>query len=118
MTNKDVIRILRAYQRGNMEEDIPPHSFDLTDETVEHIIAALERDKWISAITPPDTHRFVLVMNDEGRCGVAQYVGDDIEPITPWQIAYCLYDVDTWDDKEQGPVCWWRELPEAPKEET
>lgn len=78
----------------------------------------LERDRWIKASTPPDTNRFVLVMNDDGRCGVAQYVGDDIAPITPWQIAYCLYDVDTWDDEEQGPVCWWKELPEPPKEET
>lgn len=81
-------------------------------------ISALERDRWISVEEPPDTNRFVLVMNDDGRCGVAQYVGDDIAPITPWQIAYCLYDVDTWDDEEQGPVCWWRELPEPPKEET
>lgn len=38
---------------------------------------------------PPD-NRFVLVCNDDHRYGVAQYVGDD--GLTPWQIAYCLYD--------------------------
>ena len=108
MTNEEAIAELR-----DIETDDPQ-----IREVYDLAIAALERDRWISASTPPDNNRFVLVMNDEGRCGVAQYVGDDIAPITPWQIAYCLYDVDTWDDEEQGPVCWWRELPEPPKEET
>lgn len=62
---------------------------------------------------PPD-NRFVLVCNDDHRYGVAQYVGDD--GLTPWQIAYCLYDVDLWDDEEQGPVRYWMPI-EPPKEE-
>ena len=62
---------------------------------------------------PPD-NRFVLVCNDDHRYGVAQYVGDD--GLTPWQIAYCLYDVDLWDDEEQGPVRYWMPI-EPPKED-
>lgn len=108
MTNEEAIAELR-----DIETDDPE-----IREAYALAIAALSHDRWISVEEPPDTNRFVLVMNDDGRCGVAQYVGDDIAPITPWQIAYCLYDVDTWDDEEQGPVCWWRELPEPPKEET
>jgi len=116
MTNEEAIKIIKDYDvygcgYCHQGGDEIPKAFDLA-------ISALERDRWISVEEPPDTNRFVLVMNDDGRCGVAQYVGDDIAPITPWQIAYCLYDVDTWDDEEQGPVCWWRELPEPPKEET
>lgn len=114
MTNEQAIKIISEtpVTYANPDEQ------GVWDEALRLAIAALERDRWISASTPPDTNRFVLVMNDEGRCGVAQYVGDDFASITPWQIAYCLYDVDTWDDEEQGPVCWWRELPEPPKEET
>ena len=111
MTNEEAIILLTLCKEVHS-------SFKEGCEALDLAISALERDRWISASTPPDTNRFVLVMNDEGRCGVAQYVGDDIAPITPWQIAYCLYDVDTWDDEEQGPVCWWMELPEPPKEET
>lgn len=62
---------------------------------------------------PPD-NRFVLVCNDENRYGVAQYVGDD--GLTPWQIVYCLYDVDLWDDEEQGPVRYWMPI-EPPQED-
>lgn len=43
MDNNEVISILRKYQYGG--EILPPHSFDLNTETVEFIIAALERDK-------------------------------------------------------------------------
>ena len=28
------------------------------------------------------------------------------------------YDIDIWDNEEQGPVCYWMSLPEQPKEET
>lgn len=120
MTDKEAIEFLK-----NMIDTESLRNITAQDKTIcqyhiealQKAISALERDRWISVEEPPDTNRFVLVMNDDGRCGVAQYVGDDIAPITPWQIAYCLYDVDTWDDEEQGPVCWWRELPEPPKED-
>ena len=69
---------------------------------------------WISVKDRlPDSNRFVLVCNDDGHMMIAQY----IEETAQWQYKYINYDVDVWDDEEQGPVCWWAELPEPPKEE-
>ena len=62
----------------------------------------------------PDTCRMVLVCNDDGKIAVAQYVGED--GFWPWQIAYCPYDVDVWEDSENGPVMAWMELPKPWKE--
>ena len=61
----------------------------------------------------PDTNRFVLVCNDEGHMGIAQYIGE--EPFWQWQIAYCLYDVDIWNEDENGPIVAWTELPKPPE---
>lgn len=70
---------------------------------------------WISVKDRlPDNNRFVLACNDDGHMMIAQY----IEETAQWQYKYINYDVDVWDDEEQGPVCWWAELPEPPKEET
>ena len=69
--------------------------------------------KWVSVNDRlPENNRFVLVCNDDGHMLVAQY----IEETAQWQYKYINYDVDVWDDEEQGPVCWWAELPEPPKE--
>ena len=71
--------------------------------------------RWISVNDGlPEDNRFVLVCNDDGRIMIAQYVG---ESIWQWQYKYTNYDVDVWDDEEQGPVCWWMPLPEPPKEQ-
>lgn len=68
---------------------------------------------WISVKDKlPDSNRFVLVCNDDGHMMIAQY----IEETAQWQYKYINYDVDIWDDEEQGPVCWWADLPELPKE--
>ncbi len=70
---------------------------------------------WISVKDGlPEDNRFVLVCNDDGHMMIAQYVG---ESIWQWQYKYTNYDVDVWDDEEQGPVCWWMPLPEPPKEQ-
>lgn len=70
---------------------------------------------WISVKDRlPDSNRFVLVCNDDGHMMIAQY----IEGTAQWQYKYINYDVDVWDDKEQGPVCYWAYLPEPPKEGT
>lgn len=72
-----------------------------------------EAQGWISVKDRlPENNRFVLVCNDDGHMLVAQY----IEETAQWQYKYTNYDVDVWDDEEQGPVCWWAELPEPPKE--
>jgi hypothetical protein len=70
---------------------------------------------WISVKDGlPEDNRFVLVCNDDGHMMIAQYVG---ESIWQWQYKYTNYDVDVWDDEEQGPVRWWMPLPEPPKEQ-
>lgn len=112
MTNETVIRILRAYQRGNMEEDIPPHSFDLTDETVEHIISVLELDKWISVEERlPDFEGACLCMRKSYVCPGMRHQ----------EIMYVdengFYNIDDV-YAEPGNVTHWRPLPEPPKEET
>lgn len=64
----------------------------------------------------PDLLQFVVVCNDEGKCVVAQYVGYQTDSLTPWRIAYTMYDTDIYDDKECGPVRYWMPI-EPPEEE-
>ena len=64
----------------------------------------------------PDLLQFVVVCNDEGKCVVAQYVGYQTDSLTPWRIAYTMYDTDIYDEKECGPVCYWMPI-EPPKED-
>jgi hypothetical protein len=72
--------------------------------------------EWISVKDRlPEDNRFVLVCNDDGHMMVAQYIGEGT--IWEWQYKYTNYDVDVWDNQEQGPVCWWMRLPEPPKED-
>lgn len=72
-------------------------------------------NEWISVKDRlPEDARFVLVCNDDKRLMIAQY----IEEVVQWQYPYIAYDVDVWDDDEQGHIMWWRPLPEAPKEVT
>ena len=63
----------------------------------------------------PDVLQFVVVCNDEGKCDVAQYVGYQTDSLTPWRIAYTMYDTDIYDEKECGPVRYWMPI-EPPKE--
>ena len=64
----------------------------------------------------PDLLQFVVVCNDEGKCVVAQYVGYQTDSLTPWRIAYTMYDTDIYDEKGCGPVRYWMPI-EPPKEE-
>ena len=87
------------------------------------VIAAIDKKPTIAA-SPwhrledelPDLLQFVVVCNDEGKCVVAQYVGYQTDSLTPWRIAYTMYDTDIYDEKECGPVCYWMPI-EPPKEE-
>ena len=86
---------------------------ELYADYVYDALELLKAQRWISVKDRlPENNRFVLVCNDDGHMMVAQY----IEETAQWQYKYINYDVDVWDDEEQGPVCWWAELPEPPKE--
>ena len=64
----------------------------------------------------PDLLQFVVVCNDEGKCVVAQFVGYQTDSMTPWRIAYTMYDTDIYDETECGPVRYWMPI-EPPKED-
>ena len=69
--------------------------------------------KWIPATEAlPEEHVFVLIRQDDDRMMVAERVDGD------WWYRYFAYDVDRWDENEQGTITHWMPLPEPPKEET
>ena len=105
MTNDEAIAVLKLYQYGDV--DTQKHSFDLNDETVAHIIDALERDRWISVEEPPEEETDVFV-----RCVSGEYKQ------LSW-IDTCFYaDGRFWfeDPDDEECVTHWRPLPEPPKE--
>lgn len=107
MTNKEAIETIEA--------NYPDERYTMLREALDMAIEALEKQEpgWISVKDRlPDSNRFVLVCNDDGHMMIAQY----IEETAQWQYKYINYDVDVWDDEEQGPVCYWAYLPEPPKE--
>jgi len=117
MANEDVIRILREYKSGggDGQTHFGPHSFDLTDETVEHIISALERDRWISVEEklPIVNERVLACVNILGKPSAWDAVRWNGEE---WEAeAEAMYDYWTTIDY---PVTHWMPLPEPPKEET
>lgn len=65
----------------------------------------------------PDDNRFVLVCNDDGRMAIAQYIGHEVDKYHPWQIAYCPYDVDVWEEDEHGKIVAWMDLPKPYRED-
>ena len=79
-------------------------------EALHLAIAALERDRWISAITPPDTMRDVLV---------TAFWHEKWQTLVGWFDG--KWHVTANDQVREGlSVMAWREkpLPEPPKEET
>ena len=95
-----------------------------TYDDKEYVIGRLREELPTVAASPwhrvedemPDLLQFVVVCNDEGRCVVAKYVGYQTDSLTPWRIAYTMYDTDIYDEKECGPVCYWMPI-EPPKED-
>ena len=86
-------------------------------EVIKELPSAQPEQRWIPAWQEyPQDNRFVLVCNDDGRCAVAQYIGHEVDAYHPWQIAYCPYDVDVWEDDEHGKIMAWMELPIPYKE--
>ena len=76
-------------------------------------IAELSKPKWIPVTERlPEEHVFVLVRQDDDRMMIAVRVDGN------WWYRYFAYDVDRWDENEQGTITHWMPLPEPPKEET
>lgn len=59
----------------------------------------------------PDEHVFVLIRQNDNRMMVAEKVDGD------WWYRYFAYDVDRWDENEQGKITHWMPLPKGPEEE-
>jgi hypothetical protein len=58
----------------------------------------------------PEEHVFVLIRQDDDRMMVAERVDGD------WWYRYFAYDVDRWDEAEQGTITHWMPLPQPPEE--
>ena len=63
----------------------------------------------------PERGQTVIVSNDDGQIGIARH-NPDKESYYQWQIAYCLYDFDVWDDDDNGTIIAWMPLPSPYKE--
>ena len=75
-------------------------------------IKDLGKPRWIPVTERlPEEHVFVLIRQDDDRMMVAERVDGD------WWYRYFAYDVDRWDEDEQGTITHWQPLPEPPKEE-
>ena len=97
-----------------VEKFAHPPELIYTNVVVDEIRSAPTVGGWISVKDRlPEDERFVLVCNDDGKMMVAQYIAETDQ----WQYRYMAYDVDVWDDTEQGPVEWWMPLPEVPRED-
>ena len=70
------------------------------------------KPRWIPVTERlPEEHVFVLIRQDDDRMMVAERVDGD------WWYRYFAYDVDRWDEDEQGTITHWMQLPQPPKEE-
>ena len=62
--------------------------------------------KWIGVEERlPEEHVRVLIINDDGKMMIGERAEDD------WWYKYFAYDVDRWDENEQGHVTHWMPLP-------
>lgn len=94
---------------------------DAIEELEHHVFLADLACKAESAKAPrwipvserlPEEQVFVLILQDDGRMMVAEKVDGD------WWYRYFAYDVDRWDENEQGKITHWMPLPKGPEEET
>ena len=104
----DALRDEWLYENGTFEPNDVLDSIDIQP--------TITAPRWVRCEDAmPDLLQFVVVCNDEGKCVVAQYVGYQTDSLTPWRIAYTMYDTDIYDEKECGPVTHWMPI-EPPKE--
>lgn len=81
-------------------------------ELVELTGELASKPRWIPVTERlPEEHVFVLIRQDDDRMMVAERVDGD------WWYRYFAYDVDRWDENEQGKITHWMPLPEPPEEE-
>ena len=70
------------------------------------------KPRWIPVTERlPEEHVFVLIRQDDDRIMIAERVDGD------WWYRYFAYDVNRWDENEQGAITHWMPLPEPPEEE-
>jgi len=82
------------------------------DDQIERLVEAAEERRWIPVTERlPEEHVFVLIRQDDDRMMVAVRVDGD------WWYRYFAYDVDRWDENEQGTITHWMPLPEPLEEE-
>ena len=110
---EDAINAVEMFFEDAYIEDADVHCNDMVYE-INHIPAASPWHRVEEEL--PDLLQFVVVCNDDGKCVVAQYVGYQADSLTPWRIAYTMYDTDIYDEKECGPVRYWMPI-EPPREE-
>lgn len=81
-------------------------------ELVELTGELASKPRWIPVSERlPDEHVFVLIRQDDNRIMVAEKVDGD------WWYRYFAYDVDRWNENEQGKITHWMPLPKGPEEE-
>lgn len=113
MRTIDADYVLDALGIFSDREHGEPHFLNGIETAREIVEQAQTVGGWINVEDRlPEDERFVLVCNDDGKMMVAQYIAETDK----WQYRYMAYDVDVWDDTEQGPIEWWMLLPEPPKE--
>ena len=64
----------------------------------------------------PKRGQTVVVCNDDGQIGIARRNPNKLS-YYQWQIAYCLYDYDIWDENDNGVIVAWMPRPKPYREE-
>ena len=68
---------------------------------------------WHSVDDPPTHSNPVLVLTEEGKYAIADYsiaMTSDLQ--NDWWLHHCTWDELQWDDKEDGKIAYWAELPD------
>lgn len=119
----------REYGKGKCYDDICIEAADAIEELdmklhgANAAIAGMQREiermvidsanskpQWIPVTERlPEEHKFVLIRQDEDRMMVAVRIDGE------WWYRYFAYDIDWWDETEQGTITHWMPLPEPPK---
>jgi hypothetical protein len=116
----ELVKRLQDFAAGTMRDEDAQLAFDVIEELSKKRDAAcwgckcekIEPSVWIPVTEHlPEEHVFVLIRQDDDRMMVAERVDGD------WWYRYFAYDVDRWDENEQGTITHWMPLPEPPKEE-